>query len=121
MQRLYAMKPPTQAYFYSLWSKHRPQIRPKVHGPFMKCTQCVHYQNVLHGTPGVRGTLDETVRERVKAEQHEHLTVSFDAAASCVSRAKTTQVGYMLTPFMNFVEAMVLVLQVRHQWFFFSN
>ena len=44
----------SKTYFYKVWKKYRPNIKPKTGGDFMKCSLCTLFSATLLGAPGTR-------------------------------------------------------------------
>ena len=75
MERLYRGGACGEKYFYEVWHKHRPNVRPRVGGDFMKCNPCTHFHDTLNGSPGLRATVDPAVRARAEVDRARHLQV----------------------------------------------
>ena len=65
----------SKTYFYEVWKTHRPQLKPKTGGDFMKCSQCTLYSATLLGSPGVRVTADDDLIQRTTEDRKRHLEV----------------------------------------------
>lgn len=73
--KCYAGQSFSASYFYRTWATHRPNLKPKRGGTFMKCNTCTLFQDTLNGSPGKRTTLDTATIARVKQQQSEHVKV----------------------------------------------
>lgn len=76
IERIYRETAFGKSYFYKVWSKHRPNIKAKMGGDFMKCNDCTLFHDTLHGSVGVRATEDSAVRAKTTMAQKAHLEVT---------------------------------------------
>ena len=65
----------SKTYFYKVWRKYRPNIKPKTGGDFMKCSLCTLFSATLLGAPGIRVSADDALVKRTTDDRARHLGV----------------------------------------------
>ncbi|CAM9391774.1 unnamed protein product, partial [Hapterophycus canaliculatus] len=60
-------------YFTKIWKKHRPDVKPKIAGTFMKCDECTRYKATRSGAPGVRAATDAATLAAAEDAHRQHL------------------------------------------------
>lgn len=66
----------SESFFYKIWKRERPALKPKIGGDFMKCNACTLFADTLNGAPGVRATLDPSTIANAREMRDAHLEAS---------------------------------------------
>jgi len=63
------------SYYLRIWKQHRPSIKARTGGDFMKCHLCTLHKDSLYGAPEIRASTDPETRKAAQDAYDKHLKV----------------------------------------------